>query len=344
MNQERHTVGGERVGDATRSRPLHATRATAARSSCCACFSESRSRSPACKSSPIRASSPRATPDHFVISCLLRIATSPLHHLLDPALHAPTVFAVVIACGELAAGLGTLVGVLSRVAACAGMLLSLLFFLTVSFNDSPYYYGADIVFLFAWTPIAIGGAGPLSFDEAFSKRHSGSSRSRTSATNRLAVRAASAIGIFAGFAVLLGASVRRSGTRLPPNGYMDLGPPPPPPPPRIAAAHQPKARTRTTSSVRRAVSRLVRLAFTDKTRGIPGFVVQPTPGAFRAFSAICTHAGCTVQFEEGSRTFACPCHGSIFNANTGAVIRGPAVAPLPEIGIRTSSGELYLTN
>jgi thiosulfate dehydrogenase [quinone] large subunit len=44
------------------------------------------------------------------------------------------------------------------------MALSLGFLLTVSWHARPFYYGADIVFLFAWTPLLIGGAGPMSLD------------------------------------------------------------------------------------------------------------------------------------------------------------------------------------
>jgi hypothetical protein len=50
------------------------------------------------------------------------------------------------------------------------MLLSFMFFLTVSFRDSPYYYGADIVFLFAWTPLALAGATVPSVDTALADR------------------------------------------------------------------------------------------------------------------------------------------------------------------------------
>jgi thiosulfate dehydrogenase (quinone) large subunit len=48
-----------------------------------------------------------------------------------------------------------------RLAAAGGVALSLLLFLTVSFHSSPYYTGADIVFVFAWTPLLLAGAGPL---------------------------------------------------------------------------------------------------------------------------------------------------------------------------------------
>ena len=46
------------------------------------------------------------------------------------------------------------------------MVLSLLFFFTVSFNTWPYYFGSDIVFVFAWTPLLLAGSGPLSLDAA----------------------------------------------------------------------------------------------------------------------------------------------------------------------------------
>jgi thiosulfate dehydrogenase [quinone] large subunit len=76
----------------------------------------------------------------------------------------------VISFGEVAVGLGTLLGLFGRVAAFGGMLLSLSFFLTVSFNDNPYYYGPDIVFLFAWTPFVLAGSGTWSLDALFADR------------------------------------------------------------------------------------------------------------------------------------------------------------------------------
>src|SRR3984957_4710441 len=90
--------------------------------------------------------------------------TSPVHFLVTPALHAPVAFGVAIALAEVAVGLGVALGLLGRVAAAGGMVLSLLFFLTVSFNTWPYYYGSDIVFVFAWTLLLLAGSGPLSLD------------------------------------------------------------------------------------------------------------------------------------------------------------------------------------
>jgi rieske iron-sulfur protein len=58
--------------------------------------------------------------------------------------------------------------------------------------------------------------------------------------------------------------------------------------------------------------------------------------SFAAYSAICTHLGCTVNAAlEGDGNIMCPCHGSVFDpANGAAVLSGPAGRPLPALPIR----------
>jgi glycine/D-amino acid oxidase-like deaminating enzyme/nitrite reductase/ring-hydroxylating ferredoxin subunit len=51
-------------------------------------------------------------------------------------------------------------------------------------------------------------------------------------------------------------------------------------------------------------------------------------GSPHAVSAICTHEGCIVTWNNADRTWDCPCHGSIFSAD-GSIIHGPAVEKLP---------------
>ena len=70
-------------------------------------------------------------------------------------------------------------------------------------------------------------------------------------------------------------------------------------------------------------------------------VTQPTPGSFKAFSATCTHTGCTVN-RVASGTINCPCHGSKYAIADGAVVNGPAKKPLPERQITVSGDTIQL--
>jgi thiosulfate dehydrogenase [quinone] large subunit len=80
---------------------------------------------------------------------------SPLHALVAPLL----------------LGVGALLGLWTRVAAAGGAVLSFFLFLTVSFHSSPYYTGSDIVFVFAWLPFVLTGAGGvLSADAVIAQR------------------------------------------------------------------------------------------------------------------------------------------------------------------------------
>jgi Rieske Fe-S protein len=68
-------------------------------------------------------------------------------------------------------------------------------------------------------------------------------------------------------------------------------------------------------------------------------ITQPKAGTFKAFSAICTHQGCTVSTVENG-TINCPCHGSEFAIADGSVVAGPAPKPLPAKSIKVSGGSI----
>jgi Rieske Fe-S protein len=70
-------------------------------------------------------------------------------------------------------------------------------------------------------------------------------------------------------------------------------------------------------------------------------VTQPTRGQYKAFSAVCTHVGC-IMSEVANGTIDCPCHGSEFKIATGAVVTGPAPAPLPKKQIKIVDGQVVL--
>ncbi|MDQ0682853.1 Rieske Fe-S protein [Streptomyces achromogenes] len=70
-------------------------------------------------------------------------------------------------------------------------------------------------------------------------------------------------------------------------------------------------------------------------------VTQPTKDDFKAFSAVCTHQGCTVAtIADG--LIHCPCHQSEFRIADGSVARGPAPKPLPPEQITVAGGAIRL--
>ncbi len=81
------------------------------------------------------------------------------------------------------------------------------------------------------------------------------------------------------------------------------------------------------------------VAATDAS-GRPVVVARPAQDHVVAFSAICTHMGCTVA--PAGATLKCPCHGSAFDANTGAVINGPAAQPLPSVAVRVDGSSVVI--
>ncbi|MEQ4717295.1 Rieske (2Fe-2S) protein [Nonomuraea sp. B19D2] len=70
-------------------------------------------------------------------------------------------------------------------------------------------------------------------------------------------------------------------------------------------------------------------------------ITQPTSGEFKAFSAVCTHNGCTVgNVSDGM--IVCPCHNSKFAIADGSVKAGPADKPLPAQQIKVDGDQITL--
>jgi len=62
------------------------------------------------------------------------------------------------------------------------------------------------------------------------------------------------------------------------------------------------------------------------------YVARRAGGGFAAFDARCTHMGCPVQYEGGTKVFKCGCHFSMFDAeNSGQMVCGQATEDLPRV-------------
>jgi thiosulfate dehydrogenase [quinone] large subunit len=278
---------------------------------------------------------------------------SPIGWLLGISAHAPALVGVLIALGELAVGLATLAGLWVRVTAIGGLLLSLTFFLTVSFHTRPYYYGSDIVFLFAWTVPLIADAWPAPTLDGWIRartRHDPDPQRRALVLGGAGAMALAALtGISAALTALIGRSLHgsRGGASTATIGGpspSDSTPTSSPSAPESAAA-SPAESTRAAALPGRhivAASDLPAgraLRFKDRN-GDPAWLLHEPNGDFRAFSAVCTHAGCSVDISGGE--FVCPCHGGRFSAADGSVLGGPPPTPLPGLHVQVVSGDVRL--
>jgi thiosulfate dehydrogenase [quinone] large subunit len=332
--------------------------------------------------------------------------TSPIGPLLAASLHAPTLVGLLIAFGELAVGTGALLGLWTRHAALGGMALALTFFLTVSWSTTPYYYGSDIVFVFAWSVLAAFGAGGvLSVDAWIGSRarrlgglggpestfvvdaarlhalcdasrncglrpDSGCDRSvdcplfgadKRERTQRAAIEqrrsiltlqafAAVAVGALGvgGATALLGRLAGGTKHNSRQNTLPTGGPAPSPsasksPKPKRSTnqpAQQPKHLPGTAITSTSSLSVGQAGQFTDPKSGSPAWLVHLSSTKFVAYSAVCTHAGCTVSFDGNAMEFVCPCHGGTYDAKTGAVTAGPPPSPLPPIPVHVINGQV----
>lgn len=73
--------------------------------------------------------------------------------------------------------------------------------------------------------------------------------------------------------------------------------------------------------------------------GAQGIVTRTGETTARAFSAICPHQGCAVAPKDGK--LVCPCHGSEFAPDTGAVLEGPARTGLASVAVTVRDGKVF---
>jgi cytochrome b6-f complex iron-sulfur subunit len=76
-------------------------------------------------------------------------------------------------------------------------------------------------------------------------------------------------------------------------------------------------------------------------RGQPAVLLQGAPGVFTAFSAVCTHLGCIVQWLPDQQEFLCPCHAGRF-APDGRVLGGPPPRPMPSLPVTVAADHVLV--
>jgi arsenite oxidase small subunit len=78
-----------------------------------------------------------------------------------------------------------------------------------------------------------------------------------------------------------------------------------------------------------------------QNNGEPAVLVHLQNDDFVAYSAVCTHQGCTVAYSGQDGMLNCPCHGSVFDpAQSGEAVQGPAQQPLADIPVEVQDGSV----
>ncbi len=74
----------------------------------------------------------------------------------------------------------------------------------------------------------------------------------------------------------------------------------------------------------------------------PGLLIKTPQGQFKAFSAVCTHLNCTVQYDPEISAILCPCHNGKYDLN-GQVISGPPPKPLEPFAANVQGDEIVVS-
>jgi thiosulfate dehydrogenase [quinone] large subunit len=279
------------------------------------------------------------------------------------ALPHPELAGVGVAIAEILIGLLVTAGLFTRIAAAGGLGLNFLLFLTASWHTTPYFLGPDLVFSFAWLPFVLAGArGQPALDNvvwhpspAMARRThlrpvEGPSEEISATSTRRALLAE-----FAGMAVAIaGISTLVKGAYSPPRALGGGGST------ARSAGGGGSSKAAATDAGSGAGSTATRSAvpagavklgpasrlpsgqaatYSDPSDGSADIVIRESDGSLRAFSAVCTHAGCTVGYQGG--VIICPCHGGEYDAQTGEVIAGPPPSPLAPKRVVEAGGQIY---
>ena len=193
---------------------------------------------------------------------------------------------------EFAIGIATLTGVALELAALGGFGMSIILWLSASWTVKPYFLGSDTAYAVLWLALF------LLVRQNFKGRRGIKSLIPNLSDRREVFRLVS-VGIVAVGAALAGGKMRTNNPT-------------------------PEAGTAIATLAELPIGATKNFTAAD---GSAAVLFRSKAGVF-AYSRICTHQGCTVNYDAGSNTLLCPCHGAAFDpTKDAAVVSGPAPAP-----------------
>jgi thiosulfate dehydrogenase [quinone] large subunit len=254
----------------------------------------------------------KSGPNSFSGQLTSYIGHSPISFILRHMLEHATLFAWFVMLSEFAIGIAVLSGVAMQLAIFGGFSVSIILWLSVTYHVHPFFLGSDLPFAASWLALYF-------LWQAHVKNGSRAQRTATGGLgglgnlvpnlrDRREVMGILGVGAGAVIASLAGGSFR---PKQKANAMI------------VKLADFPVGST---------------MPFTAND-GNPAILFRTNAGVF-AYSAVCTHQGCTVAYDALSHAMNCPCHGAKFDSTSGAVLAGPAPTPLPKVNVAISGADI----
>jgi thiosulfate dehydrogenase [quinone] large subunit len=222
-----------------------------------------------------------------------------------------------VALAEIVIGLAILIGYRTRWAALAGAAIMGSFVLTVNWIGSGNWYeNVNVAAMFAFVGLA---AKPITKWSVQS--HTSAARRGLLGQGLIALAMIAGSGLIAAAARILGRSEsttqdNATSTTTPPAGG--------------STTPSPSNGTTLTTTTQIQQEGVVAISLGDNKNG---WATTNDAGDVVAWSNICTHNGCKVNYAPNANGLACPCHGGLFDAKTGQPLRGPATRGLATIDV-----------
>jgi thiosulfate dehydrogenase [quinone] large subunit len=229
---------------------------------------------------------------------------SPISWLFNSLIEHATAVGMLVIFSEFAIGIATLLWIAPTSAAFGGFLMSVILWLASTFYISPYFLGSDTAYAILWLVYFLTLVGNRrTVDIALDRR----------GAIRIGALSLAAIG-----AALVGKT--------------------------FAKVSEKSATTVSGSSQIIELSK-INIGETHQfalSNGMPAILFRTKTGVF-AYSATCTHEGCTVAYQSSNKSLYCPCHGAEFDPfKNGGVITGPTRDALPTVKVEISGDWVVL--
>jgi nitrite reductase/ring-hydroxylating ferredoxin subunit/uncharacterized membrane protein YphA (DoxX/SURF4 family) len=225
------------------------------------------------------------------------LETSPISFALKPMIENATAFGWAIIITEFAIGFATLAGIALELAALGGFALSITLWLTATWTIKPYFLGSDTAYAILWLALFL-----LVRQNTKGRRVIAllpDLRDRREVMRIFGVAAASVAAVFVGRRFPASNPTPEAGAAI------------------VKVADFPIGSTKEFTAF----------------DGTPAVLFRTKAGVF-AYSSVCTHQGCTVNYDKTNNLLICPCHNAQFDpTNEGSVISGPTKIALPKIKV-----------